>query len=125
MKVLCVDDDPVMRLMLVETFRLAGHEVIVARNGVEALALLYDAAFDVVLMDLEMPEMDGNETIEAMRQAGIETPVIALTANAADLEGRVSAVVSKPPHCQLLIALAEGLAEKTKAARAKLTEAPT
>ena len=63
-----------------------GCEVAAARNGLEALAAYRDSQFDIVLMDCQMPDMDGYEAARAIRQIevfrGQATPIIALTANA-------------------------------------------
>jgi CheY-like chemotaxis protein len=64
----------------------AGHEATVAANGREVLALLEKGAFDVVLMDVQMPELDGLETTAAIRERerarGGHLPIVALTAHA-------------------------------------------
>jgi CheY-like chemotaxis protein len=63
-----------------------GHHVTVTANGREALEALERGAFDLVLMDLQMPEMDGFQTIAALREKeksnGTHQPVVALTAHA-------------------------------------------
>ena len=60
--------------------------MVVANNGREALTALHDAPFDMVLMDVQMPEMDGFETTQAIRQqetlTGAHLPIIAMTAHA-------------------------------------------
>ena len=52
-----------------------------ARNGEEAILALQQKKYDIVLMDIQMPKMDGYEAIEKAREMGVETPIIALTAN--------------------------------------------
>ncbi len=63
---------------------MAGHEVVLAENGREALEALAKAEFDVVLMDVQMPEMDGFEATSAIRKIEIATrnhiPIVAMTA---------------------------------------------
>ena len=51
-----------------------------AGNGIEALALLEREAFDLMFLDIQMPDMDGYETIKIMRERGYVLPVVALTA---------------------------------------------
>jgi CheY-like chemotaxis protein len=63
-----------------------GHSVVVSGNGREALEALEKESFDLVLMDLQMPEMDGFEATTAIRKkegdGGIHLPIVALTAHA-------------------------------------------
>ncbi|MBL8881760.1 MAG: response regulator [Hyphomicrobium sp.] len=86
-KVLLAEDNPVNVEVARELLTAAGCRVSVAGNGLEALAQFQDARFDVVLMDCQMPIMDGIAAVRKMReieheQALIRTPVIAVTANA-------------------------------------------
>lgn len=86
-KVLLAEDNPVNVEVARELLTAAGCRVSVACNGLEVLAQFQDARFDVVLMDCQMPIMDGITAVRKMReleheQALIRTPVIAVTANA-------------------------------------------
>ena len=73
-----------------------GHTVTVARNGREALEVLKNREFDVVLMDVQMPEMDGFEATTIIRnqerQSGKHIPIVAMTAHA--MKGDLSFVES-------------------------------
>jgi len=64
---LVVDDDDVTRLMLGRRLVRLGHEVVMAENGRAALAKLRAAPFDLVLLDIEMPQMNGYEVLEQMK----------------------------------------------------------
>jgi two-component system sensor histidine kinase BarA len=80
--VLIVDDEPVNRLVLARMVELLGSRWIEAASGDEALELLRDQAVDVVLMDIQMPCMNGIETVEQLRTRpgpNREAPVVALT----------------------------------------------
>jgi CheY-like chemotaxis protein/HPt (histidine-containing phosphotransfer) domain-containing protein len=84
--VLVAEDNRVNQQVAVGMLERAGHNATVAENGREVLALLEHEAFDVVLMDVQMPELDGLETTVAIREqertAGGHLPVVALTAHA-------------------------------------------
>jgi PAS domain S-box-containing protein len=82
---LVAEDNEVNRKLISRLLEKRGHSVVVARNGREALELVKTHSFDIVLMDIEMPEMDGYETTRQIRKteaAGAHLPIIALTAYA-------------------------------------------
>lgn len=88
--VLIADDSAVVRAKLVKLFRGAGYDAVAARDGVEALDLLAQRHFDVLVTDLEMPNMNGFELIAAV-QGSLETedlPIVAITGHEA-LQARV------------------------------------
>lgn len=66
-RLLIVDDNKVNRLLLSRSVELLGHKAEVAENGKIAMEMLQDAAFDLLLLDIEMPEMDGFEVLEAIQ----------------------------------------------------------
>ena len=87
MRILVAEDSPMNRLFTQELLRDQGHEVILAEDGLQALARLAEQRFDLVLMDIRMPNLDGEEALRILRQkpppgADPQTPVIALTAYA-------------------------------------------
>src|SRR5690606_5977636 len=80
-RVLVVDDTPDNRLILQRLLRADGVDVAVASSGEEALEVAASADFDVILLDLMMPGLDGFETLAALRErAPRGPPVLALTA---------------------------------------------
>ena len=85
LRVLVVEDNPVNQRLVVRLLEKRGHRVEVAANGREALQALDKERFDLVLMDVQMPEMCGMEATAAIRQneksSGLHTPIIALTAS--------------------------------------------
>jgi DNA-binding response OmpR family regulator len=83
--VLVIDDDADIRGLLRELLSRAGYEVVDGSNGREGLRALYASAPDLVLLDVSMPELDGWQTLERIRDVS-EVPVIMLTARAAELE---------------------------------------
>ncbi len=86
LRVLLAEDHPVNRRVAVGVLEGLGHSVALAADGSEALAALAAAEFDAVLMDVQMPVMDGFEATAGLRAreagTGRHTPVIALTAHA-------------------------------------------
>lgn len=82
--VLCVDDNPRNLFVIGAMLRAAGHSTTECRSGAEALDILAGRKFDVIMLDMVMPEMDGLETLSRLRTGGgpnARTPVIACTAN--------------------------------------------
>jgi DNA-binding response OmpR family regulator len=83
--VLVVDDDPDIRGLVKELLERQGYGVSEASNGKDALRSLYATPPDVVLLDVSMPELDGWQTLERIRDLS-DVPVAMLTARAAELE---------------------------------------
>jgi DNA-binding response OmpR family regulator len=81
-RVLVVDDDRTNRMMLTYRLEMAGLETATSENGLEALQMLRESDFDVVLLDILMPGMDGYATLEVMKhdQRLSRTPVIMMSA---------------------------------------------
>ena len=104
--VLLAEDNPVNQKLVTTLLEKRGHRVVLAGNGREAVAALEAGTFDLVLMDMQMPEMDGLEATRLIRareaSVGGHIPIIAMTANAMAgdrercLEAGMDAYVSKP-----------------------------
>ena len=111
--VLVVEDNEINQKVVTTMLTLLGHRATIANNGLEALALTNDSAFDVILMDLQMPEMDGAAAARAIRQRAdrsCRTPIIGLTASALEsdrnacLAAGMTAVITKPIEIAALTA---------------------
>ncbi len=103
--VLLVEDNQINRVVAREMLRAAGHQVTEAHNGREAVELAQGQAFDLILMDISMPVLDGRgatREIRAGQGACAKVPIVALTANAmpeeqkAYLEDGMNDVLTKP-----------------------------
>lgn len=82
--ILIAEDHPTNQLILQRFLKLAGHRTIIAGNGVEAVEAASQRGYDLILMDLRMPEMDGFQAISNIREFGpnVDTPIIVLSADA-------------------------------------------
>ena len=86
-RVLVVEDNPLNQKLIDFLLRKWGIEFDVAHNGVEACAILQDRDYSLILMDIQMPEMDGYTATNIIRKKmNIETPIVALTAHSQDKE---------------------------------------
>ena len=90
MKILLVEDNLLNQRIVLFSLKKYNHIVTIANNGLEAVEKFKTAQFDVILMDIMMPVMDGLEAtvkireVEVTNNAGKRTPIIALTANTMD-----------------------------------------
>lgn len=80
-KLMIVDDDVEMRTLLAEYFRRLGFEVVEKENAALALQAVTTDRFDCFILDVAMPEMSGIELLKKLRERGIDTPTLFLTAH--------------------------------------------
>jgi CheY-like chemotaxis protein len=80
-RILLAEDSEDSQLLISTFLRQAGWHVTMARNGIEAVRLAGAYPFDLVLMDVQMPEMDGHRATRELRRAGFTKPIVALTAD--------------------------------------------
>lgn len=108
LRILLAEDDPVNQKVSLMMLKRLGYTADVATNGLEVLKVLEKQTYDVVLMDVQMPEMDGLEATRRLRSSGINTRIIAMTAYAlgGDREKCLSAgmdeYISKPINIEEL-----------------------
>ena len=80
--VLLVDDDPRMQVLGRKVLERQGYRVVLAANGMEAATAAERERFDVVLMDLEMPNVNGHQALRLIKASQPALPVVAVTAYA-------------------------------------------
>jgi class 3 adenylate cyclase len=92
-RLLLVDDNKVNRLLLARTLELGGHHVATAENGKVALAMLRKDAYDLLLLDIEMPEMDGFQVLEQVRaDLGLRDVPVIVTSSLEGLDNVVRCI---------------------------------
>ncbi len=117
LSVLVVEDHPINQRLTMEILMDGGHSFVIANNGIEALKLLEQHSFDVILMDGQMPEMDGYQTAREIRRreqgSSQRVRIIALTAHAMKedratcLAAGMDDYLSKPVSPDCLLAMLE------------------
>ncbi|HXE73427.1 MAG TPA: response regulator, partial [Candidatus Nitrosotenuis sp.] len=120
LRLLLVEDNPVNQALAVALLERRGHTVTVAETGRAALAAWQPGAFDLILMDVQMPDMDGLQATAAIRARekglGQRVPIVAMTARAMQgdrercLEAGMDGYISKPIQSQELFEVIESLA---------------
>ena len=133
LKILLVEDNEINRIVARRMLETDGHTVTVATDGLESVAHANATAFDLILMDISMPLMDGRTATLAIRQSGgasSNSTIIALTANAIAVEqegfitGGMDGVLTKPfsrealrgllaDQCEKFVASTESLVDQT------------
>ena len=120
LSVLVAEDNAVNRRLIETLLQSAGHHVTAVSNGKQALALFENQVFDLILMDIEMPEMDGLEATQAIRESeprNSHVPIYALTAHALSgdrdkcLAGGMDGYIAKPINVDEILKLLAGVAQ--------------
>ncbi len=118
-RILVIDDENSIRRTLREILEYEKYTVEDASNGMEALSLIQHQDFDVILCDIKMPQMDGIETLEAIRQLN-DTPVVMISGHGT-IETAVEAIkkgaydyISKPPDLNRLLITLKNALDKSK-----------
>jgi len=134
MRVLLAEDNLVNRRLATRLLEKQGHVVIAATNGIEAVAAVEREDIDIVLMDVQMPEMDGLEAIRVIRESekvsGRHVPIISITAHVMKgdrercLEAGADDYVPKPLQRAELFAAIERARGATKGNQSAPEEAP-
>ena len=108
--ILVVDDEPDLRHLLRIFFERAGHEVVVAGQGLAALEAAHRTPPDLVVTDIMMPVMDGVELIRRLRSDPVTAriPILAVTGDP-HLASAADTVISKPYRRDQLLAAADAL----------------
>ena len=102
LRILMAEDNPINMKVALSMLKRLGYKADVARNGLEALAALKKEPYDVVLMDVQMPEMDGLEATRRIRGERMTTQIVAMTAHALEgdreecLQAGMNEYISKP-----------------------------
>ncbi|HBZ55503.1 MAG TPA: hypothetical protein DEO88_08860, partial [Syntrophobacteraceae bacterium] len=117
LNLLLAEDNPVNQRLAARVLEKHGHRVTVVENGLEALIALENKNFDLILMDIQMPDLDGLETARAIRKlevgSGRHIPIIALTAHALHgdrercFEAGMDDYISKPIRTDNLLKIIE------------------
>ncbi len=102
LRILMAEDNPINQKVALSMLKRLGYRADVAVNGLEVLQALQRKSYDVVLMDVQMPEMDGLEATRCIRASGLNTQIIAMTAHALEgdreecLQAGMNEYISKP-----------------------------
>ena len=124
LRILLAEDDAVNQSLIVHTLERQGHKVVVACDGMEALAIHNQGNFDLIIMDAQMPVMNGFDATAAIRdrekQSGNHIPILALTARAMKMDQDrcllrgMDHYVAKPVSANELLAAIEKLVHQTR-----------
>lgn len=116
LKILAIDDDTTNLRVLRYLVKKLGHHLTTALSGMEGLSLLANESFDILLLDLRMPVMDGFEVAREIRRRGLKLPIVAITADASETARQLAqgsgmdAFMTKPVKRAELAGMIESLA---------------
>ena len=119
-QVLIVDDEPNIRDLLATSLRFAGYEIQTAANGAQAVAAVTESEPDIILLDVMLPDMNGFSVTKKLRSAGIQAPILFLTARD-DVEDKITGLtvggddyLTKPFSLDEVVARIQAILRRTK-----------
>ncbi|MFY0687281.1 MAG: response regulator transcription factor [Cyclobacteriaceae bacterium] len=118
-RILVVDDEPSMRLGLQDNLEFESFDVSSAENGKQALDLIRSETYDLILLDIMMPEMSGIDVCKIARKEGLTTPIVFLTAKGEEidkvlgLELGADDYITKPFSIRELVARVKAILRRT------------
>jgi CheY-like chemotaxis protein len=128
LRILVVEDNKVNQRVIEKVTEHLGYHAVLAGNGIEGLEALRKEKFDLILMDCQMPEMDGFEATRQIRAGAIpgveRIPIVALTSNVGEAamkactDAGMDAYLTKPFNVERLAEVVEAAVEKSKKAAA-------
>lgn len=101
-KILVVEDDDMNYIYLTQIFKITKGDVTRAKTGKQALDFVHENTYDIILMDIQLPDISGNEVVKNIREFDTSTPIIAQTASRTpdetdeSIEAGCSSVLMKP-----------------------------
>jgi len=128
-KILIVEDEETILMALEDNLRLEGYEVENAINGEEGFSMVKAGNYDLIILDIMLPCMDGFEVCKQLRQAGIMVPILMLTAKSQEidkvlgLELGADDYVTKPFSPRELLARVKALLRRSKQVREGVSKA--
>jgi DNA-binding response OmpR family regulator len=109
-KILIIEDDPTMQRVLKDNFEFSGYEVRTAADGAEGVRAVFEAKPDLIILDIMLPRISGFDVCRRIRQEGLTTPIIMLTAKSQEsdivlgLNLGADDYVAKPFSVEILLA---------------------
>src|SRR4030066_1775880 len=85
-KILIIEDEESILMPLEDNLKLEGYEVSCARDGQQGLSMAADRSFDLIVLDIMLPKMDGFEVCKRLRQDRVMTPILMLTAKSQEVD---------------------------------------
>ena len=119
-KILIIEDEESILMALEDNLRLEGYDVSSAKDGELGLSMAEEQGYDIIILDIMLPKMDGFEICKQLRQEGITTPILMLTAKGQEidkilgLELGADDYVTKPYSPRVLLARVKALLRRAK-----------
>ncbi|MDO9338897.1 MAG: response regulator, partial [Bacteroidales bacterium] len=85
-KILIIEDEESILMALEDDLRIEGYQVSSAKDGLKGFTLAKEQGYDLIILDIMLPEMNGFEVCKQLRQTGITTPILILTAQSQEVD---------------------------------------